>query len=322
MTSKTNDGVDSSIVLTPFFDGNDFEYWKIRMRTYLKAEDLWTIVENGYEEPEDDGELSVAEMKNLEAKRRQDAKALSKIQMGVSRAFFTKIATCETAKQAWESLEAEVCGDEKVRTINLQTLRREFQNLKMIESEKINEYCTRVMNIVNEMRNHGDEISDQQVVEKILISVTKKYEYIVASTEETKELSKLSIKELVGSFRAHEKRRFFRENQPKETAFQSRTNENSQNFLKNQQKKKYNSKKKQDRDDSTNKVEEKATWICDTMILEEIYLSLLQAKALCWIPNDVQGRAVMSEDMVEDGYEEFTGCDGGGCVGYIWMERI
>ncbi|XP_060210929.1 uncharacterized protein LOC132637935 [Lycium barbarum] len=245
MASKTNECADSSVGLTSFFDENDFEYWKIRMRTYMKAEGLGTIVANDYEEPEDDGELSVAEMKNLEAKRRQDAKTLSKIQIGVSRAFFAKNATCETAKQAWESLEAKMYGDEKVRTINLQTLRREFQNLKMIESEKIDEYCTRVMNIVNEMRNHGDVISDQQVVEKILVSVTEKYEYIVAITEETKDLSKLSIKELVGSFRAHEKRGFFRENQPKETAFQSRTNENSQNFAKNQQKKEVQSKKEE-----------------------------------------------------------------------------
>ena len=92
--------------------------------------------------------------------------------MGVSRAYFAKIATCETAKKAWDFLETEVYGVEKVRTINLQTFRREFQNLKMIESEKIDEYCTGVMNIVNEMRNHSDTISDQQVVEKILISVT------------------------------------------------------------------------------------------------------------------------------------------------------
>ena len=43
----------------------------------------------------------------------------------------------------------------------------------MIESERIIEYCTRVMNIVNEMINHSDTISDQQVVEKILINVTE-----------------------------------------------------------------------------------------------------------------------------------------------------
>ena len=124
MVSKTNEGADSSVVLTPFFDGTDFEYWKIRMRTHLKAEGLWTIVANDFEEPDNDGDLIAAEMKNLEAKYRQDAKALSKIQMGVSRAYFAKIATCETAKEAWNFLETEVYGDEKVRTINLQTLRR------------------------------------------------------------------------------------------------------------------------------------------------------------------------------------------------------
>ena len=75
-------------------------------------------------------------------------------------------------------------GDENVRTINLQTLRREFQNSKMIESEKLDEYCTRVKNIVNEMRNHSDTISNQQVVEKILIIVTEKYEYVVSITKE------------------------------------------------------------------------------------------------------------------------------------------
>ena len=90
MVSKTNEGADSSVVLTPFFDGTDFEYWKIRMRTHMKAEGLWTIVTNGFEEPENDGDLTAAKMKNLEAKYRQDAKALSKIQMGVSRAYFAK----------------------------------------------------------------------------------------------------------------------------------------------------------------------------------------------------------------------------------------
>ena len=115
-------------------------------------------------------------------------KPLSKIQIGVSRAYFTKTATCETAKEAWDFLKTEVYSDEKVRTINIQTLRREFQNLKMIESEKIDQYCTKVMNIVNEMKKHSDTISDQQVVEKILISVIEKYEYIVAINEQTKNI--------------------------------------------------------------------------------------------------------------------------------------
>ena len=55
MASKTNEGADSSVVLTPFFYGTDFEYQKIRMRTHLKAEGLWTIVANGFEKPDNDG---------------------------------------------------------------------------------------------------------------------------------------------------------------------------------------------------------------------------------------------------------------------------
>ena len=106
------------------------------MRTHLKAEGLWTNFANGFEERDNDGDLTPAEIKNLEAKYCKDAKALSKIQMGVSGAYFAKVATCETAKEAWDFLEAEVYGNEKVHTINLQTLRREYQNLKMIELKK------------------------------------------------------------------------------------------------------------------------------------------------------------------------------------------
>ena len=97
---------------------------------------MWTIVANGFEETDKDGDLIEAEMKNLEAKYHQDAKVLIKIQMGVSKIYFEKIATCETAKEAYDSLENKAHDDEKVRTINLQTFRRGFQNLKMAESEK------------------------------------------------------------------------------------------------------------------------------------------------------------------------------------------
>ena len=69
------------------------------------------------------------------------------------------------------------------------------------------------------MRNHGDTISGQQVVENILNSVTREYEYIFAINEEKKYLSKLSIKNLVGSFCAYKTRRFFCEHHPKETTF-------------------------------------------------------------------------------------------------------
>ena len=241
------------------------------MRTHLKAKCLWTIVLNGFEERNNDGEFTAAEMKNLEAKYcqdtkmknleakyRQDANSLRKIQMGVLRAYFAKIANFETAKQARESLEIELYGEEMTRTINLQILRREFQNIKMIEIEKRDKYYTRIVHIVNEMRNHGYIISYKQVVEKIQTTVNETYEYIVAIIEEMKDLFKYSMKELVGSFHACKKQRyFFMKINLKKLLSRPEKNENSKNFSKNQLKKNYNPKRKQDHDDSFKKVEEK-----------------------------------------------------------------
>ena len=53
--------------------------------------------------------------------------------MVVSSAYLEKIVICETSMEAWNFLKNEVYGEEKVHTMNLQTLKREFQNLKMIE---------------------------------------------------------------------------------------------------------------------------------------------------------------------------------------------
>ena len=91
----------------------------------------------------------------------------------------------------------------------------------MIESEKIDEYYIRVMYIINEMRNHGDIIFNQQVVKKILINVMEKYKHIVAITEETKDVSKLSIKKSSLAHFIHiRKRKCFCKDHSKETVFQ------------------------------------------------------------------------------------------------------
>ena len=198
MASTSVPSGESQSSLIPFFDGEDYDYWKIKMKTVLRAEGLWNIVEKGFAEPADEASFTEAELKKIEAFRRQDATALSKLQMGVTKLIFSRISRANTTKEAWEILETEFHGDEKVRSINLQALKKDFQNLKMKDSENIQSYHARVMEIVNQMRTYDDDISDQHVVEKIFISLTDKYENIVAVIEETKDLTKLLVKELMG----------------------------------------------------------------------------------------------------------------------------
>ena len=258
MASTSVPSGESQSSLIPFFDGEDYDYWKIKMKTVLRAEGLWNIVEKGFAEPADEASLTEAELKKIEAFRRQDATALSKLQMGVTKLIFSRISRANTAKEAWEILETEFHGDEKVRSINLQALKKDFQNLKMKDSENIQSYHARVMEIVNQMRTYDDDISDQHVVEKILISLTDKYENIVAVIEETKDLTKLSLKELMGSLQAHEKRRF-KQTEQTENAFQSKTKVKAQPFTRkggyNQEQKKADWRKKNEYFNSNKKVE-------------------------------------------------------------------
>lgn len=77
------------------------------MRTLLKAEGLWSYVGKGYTEPEDEMELTIKELEKVEAERKKDAYALSKVQNGVTKESFQRIMDIEKAKEAWDFLEQD-----------------------------------------------------------------------------------------------------------------------------------------------------------------------------------------------------------------------
>ncbi|WOG92348.1 hypothetical protein DCAR_0311612 [Daucus carota subsp. sativus] len=76
----------------------------------------------------------------------------------------------------------------------------------MKSSENIGEFVTRLKTVTNEMKRNGESLDDVRVMEKLLRSLTRKFDYVVTSIEESKDLSTISIDELVGSLQAHEQR--------------------------------------------------------------------------------------------------------------------
>ncbi|XP_028102621.1 uncharacterized protein LOC114301857 [Camellia sinensis] len=99
----------------------------------------------------------------------------------------------------------------------------------MKDMELLEDYFSRVMQLVIQMKIYVDNISNQRVIEKILISLPEKYNPIVAVIEETKNLADLSIKELMGSIKTFEQWLSRRSEKSIESAFQSKLNVSTSN---------------------------------------------------------------------------------------------
>lgn len=88
----------------------------------------------------------------------------------------------------------------------LQTLHRNFELLGMKSGESVTDYFVRGMVVANHMRNCGEDMPDVKIVEKILCTLTKNFNYIVCSIEESKDIDTISVDALQSSLLVHEQK--------------------------------------------------------------------------------------------------------------------
>ena len=161
-------------------------------------------------------------------------KALTCIHNAVSEEIFTRIMTYEHAKEAWDRLKAEFQGDEKSRRMQILNLKRQFEGLKMRETETIKDFSSNISKIVNQMRLLGEDVQDSRVVEKVLVSLPEKFENKICSLEDSTDFTKLSLQDLINALQAVEQRQAFRQEVSSEEAFVVgfKNRPRSQNFAK------------------------------------------------------------------------------------------
>ncbi|XP_024976289.1 uncharacterized protein LOC112514191 [Cynara cardunculus var. scolymus] len=190
------------------------------MKVLFESQELWDIINQGVDgliELNDFTEEQEGEIREL---KKKDKKTLFTIYQAVDEAIFERISTTETAKEAWDMLHRTYKGEEKVKTVRLQTLRCKFHGLKMKDSETIEDFYNKTILVLNQLRLNGEIIEDRRVVEKILRSLTRKFEYVVVAIEESKDISIMSLERLLGILQSHELRMKQFDSNPYEQAFQ------------------------------------------------------------------------------------------------------
>ncbi|KAI5336241.1 hypothetical protein L3X38_015508 [Prunus dulcis] len=199
-------GSGGSDLRAPIFNGENYEFWKIRMRTIFKCHGIWNLVEKGLQAPDskvDEEGSSDSKMVSLLMK---DAKALGIIQGAVSDDIFPRISNEETSKGAWDILHQEFHSDKQVRSIMLQGLRRDFEYTRMRDDEILSGYITRLLELVNQMKGYGEDLTKGRIVQKLLISLTKEFDPVCYVIEQTRDIETIEVQEVITALRGFAQR--------------------------------------------------------------------------------------------------------------------
>lgn len=98
------------------------------------------------------------------------------------------------------------------------------------------EFSDRLLKVVNQVRLLRKDIPDKRVVEKVLVSFPKKFEARISSLEDSRDLSTVTLSELVNVLQTIEQRRLIRqEEQTKGALFVKETNKAQLGFGENKQ---------------------------------------------------------------------------------------
>jgi len=196
--------MNSTQLSVPILDGKKYNRWCVQMRVLFDYHELWDVIESGVSALA--ANAIEAQRVALRDKKKKDNKTLYLIHQGMNDETFEQIEGATTASEAWAILSTNYKGDDKIKRVHLQTLRCQYELLQMETTETVDVYINKVLALTNQMKTNGETHLEQAKVEKILRSLTPKFEYVVAAIEEANDISKMTVRLLFGSLRAHEQR--------------------------------------------------------------------------------------------------------------------
>ena len=79
-----------------------------------------------------------------------------------------------------------------------------FEEIKMEEDESFDKFYAKLKDIVNSTLNLGETIPKPKVVRKVLRSLPKRFHAKITTIEESKDIDKIPLIELVGNLQTYE----------------------------------------------------------------------------------------------------------------------
>jgi hypothetical protein len=130
--------------------------------------------------------------------------ALDAITSAVPQEMLASLAVKKSVTEAWEAVKSLRIGSEVVQNTRTQWLRAGFESIQFKEGESVDDFTMRLGSLVAALGTMGEEIKEQQVVQKLLRVVPKHLSLVAIAIEVTQDLSKLMLEDADGRLRAAE----------------------------------------------------------------------------------------------------------------------
>ena len=160
----------------PFFDGNNYDYWKTRMSAHLKAmsRKLWRVVNDGY---------VILDPKSLtpldEENEILNDQGVNVLFSALDVNEFNRVKSLTNANDIWKKLMEIHEGTSTVKEAKLYLLKGNFSEFTMKKDESIAEMFNRLNDIVNDLKGLGFEVPDGDFNHKFLRCLPERYDTIV-----------------------------------------------------------------------------------------------------------------------------------------------
>ena len=198
---------------SPMLTRTNYAAWAIRMKYILRTNGAWGAVD--------------PEKASGGVEQSKDELALAIISQSIDDETLLRVAEKETAADVWAALRSMHVGVERVREARIQSLKSDFDNLKMSEAESVDEFAEKFMMIVGRIRELGDAMDEKYVVKKLLRAVSTKFINIASSMVLFNDINKMTMEEAIGSLKAHEELLKGREVQTEEQLLMARAQNSS-----------------------------------------------------------------------------------------------
>ncbi|VFR01352.1 unnamed protein product [Cuscuta campestris] len=200
----------------PLFDGNNYAYWKERMRIFIQSNDYdsWMVIKHGETIPTKivDGvlvpKLETEYTSNDKKKMQLNARAINFLYCAVNPDDYRKISRCKTANEMWNKLEVTYEGTSQVKDSKIDLLTHEYELFMMMENETIDGMFESFSTIVSNLDTLGKHYEDHVLVQKILRSLTPEWKSTVNPIKEGRDYNTLTYDALRGKLLTYEMSNF------------------------------------------------------------------------------------------------------------------